>query len=192
MALALSNNVLLVIIFILFVILMLNLFFGCSSIYEGFEAKEMTEEDIETIKKIKPEEAVKLFQKKLKNDKMNTDSKNKETTEEPFDTEPEEEEDKEEDNEPKAQELKSSKIVREMLTKERPNEKHPLTKKETELFEAISKDQVSNEDLEKLVKAGIVTESLVERFLNQMQDNVSTKTKDVVEGFSCERDFATF
>jgi len=182
MAFALSKNILLIIIFVLFAMLMLNLFFGCRSFYEGFEAKEMTEEDIEAIKNIDPEEAAKMFQQMLK--KGVTTSTESTTIEESPDTESE----KEEEEVESTPEKKSSKIVKEMLTKE----KRPLTKKEIELFEAISKDQVSNEDLEKLVKAGIVTESLVERFLNQMQEDVPTKTKDVVEGFSCQRDFATF
>ena len=186
MAFALSKNILLIIIFVLFAMLMLNLFFGCRSFYEGFEAKEMTEEDIEAIKNIDPEEAAKMFQQMLK--KGVTTSTESTTIEESPDTESE----KEEEEVESTPEKKGSKIVKEMLTKEAPKEKRPLTKKEIELFEAISKDQVSNEDLEKLVKAGIVTESLVERFLNQMQEDVPTKTKDVVEGFSCERDFATF
>jgi len=189
MAFALSKNILLIIIFVLFAMLVLNLFFGCRSFYEGFEAKEMTEEDIEAIKNIDPEEAAKMFQQMLKKGVTTADLKTKEVPEESPDTETEEDEEEEVESTP---EKKGSKIVKEMLTKEAPKEKRPLTKKEIELFEAISKDQVSNEDLEKLVKAGIVTESLVERFLNQMQEDVPTKTKDVVEGFSCERDFATF
>jgi preprotein translocase subunit SecF len=186
MAFALSKNILLIIIFVLFAMLMLNLFFGCRSFYEGFEAKEMTEEDVEAIKNIDPEEAAVKFQQMLKKGMLSTESKIEETTEESPDIEPQEQDD--EEVKPASVEQKSTEIVKEMLTKE----KRPLTKKEIELFEAISKDQVSNEDLEKLVKAGIVTESLVERFLNQMQEDVPTKTKDVVEGFSCERDFATF
>lgn len=183
MAFTLSKNVLLVVIFILFAMLILNLFFGCRSFYEGFEAKEMTEEDIEAIKNIEPEKAAEMFQQMLKKEMT---SNTEETVEESPDTE---EDEKEVESTP---DKKTTNLVKEMLTKEDSNEKRPLTKKEIELFEAISKDKVSNEDLEKLVKAGIVTESLVERFLNQMQADVPTKTKDVVEGFSCERDFATF
>ena len=189
MAFALSKNVLLIVIFVLFMTLMLNLFFGCRSFYEGFEAKEMTEEAIETIKKIKPEEAAKMFQEMLKKGVPKTESKK---TEEAFEEDEDVKDDQEEEETSSTTDEKASKLVKDILDQEVPKEKRPLTKKEMELFEAISKDQVSNEDLEKLVKAGIVTESLVERFLNQMQEDVPTKTEDVVEGFSCERDFTTF
>lgn len=186
---ALSNKFLLTVIFVLFVILMLNLFFGCRSFYEGFEAKEMTEEVIEQLKKIEPEKAAELFQELLKKGGIKTDSK--ETKEDTEESSKKEDETEAEDKSVNSKE-KSSKLVKEILSKEAPKEKRPLTQKEMELFEAITKDEVSNEDLEKLVKAGIVTEGLVERFLNQMQENVPTKTEAVVEGFSCERDFATF
>ena len=63
---ALSNKVLLSIIFILFVALMLNVFFGCRSFYEGFEAKEMTEEDIKALKNLDPKKASELVQELLK------------------------------------------------------------------------------------------------------------------------------
>jgi hypothetical protein len=73
-----------------------------------------------------------------------------------------------------------------------------LSKKETELFEAISNNKITNDDLEKLVKAGVVTEKMIERFLAKMDDeNKETTTEEdaealVVEGFSCGRDYATF
>ena len=185
---ALSNKVLLVIISILFVALMLNIFFGCRSVQEGCEAKEMTEEAIAAIKDMDPKKASELVQKMLKTKGVITESK--ESDEEKPEEEPSEEGVEEEA--PK-KDNKSSKIVKDILAKEEgTKEKRPLTEKEMELFEAISKDQVSNEDLEKLVKAGIITEGLVERFLNTLQDDVSTKSEAVVEGFSCQRDFATF
>lgn len=181
---ALSNKVLLGVIFILFAALMLNVFFGCRSVQEGFEAKEMTEEAIEAIKDMDPKKAAELIQKMLKEkgipSEINEKVKDEEITEEDVSEE-----------EP-SQEKNSSKLVKEILSKEVPKEKRPLTEKEMELFEAISKDQVSSEDLEKLVKAGIITEGLVERFLSTLQDDVSAKTDAVVEGFSCQRDFATF
>ena len=184
---ALSNNVLLVMIFILFAALMLNIFFGCRSIQEGFEAKEMTEEAITAIKDMDPNKAAELVQKMLK--EKGVLSKSSETDKEETDDEEEPEEE-----ESKPQKKESATIVKDMLkkAKESSEETRPLTQKEMELFEAISKDQVSNEDLEKLVKAGIITEGLVERFLSTLQDDVSTKTDEVVEGFSCQRDFATF
>ena len=182
---ALSNKVLLIIIFILFAALLLNVFFGCRAFYEGFEAKEMTEEEIEAIKNIDPEKASELVQQLLKS--KGIDAEPVEVDEE--ESVPEESEKKEE----KAPEKKDApKIIKTVLAKDTPGEKRPLTQKETELFKAISKDQVSNEDLEKLVKAGVISEKLVERFLNSLQDGVSTKTEAVVEGFSCQRDFATF
>lgn len=181
---ALSNKVLVGVIFILFAALMLNVFFGCRSVQEGFEAKEMTEEAIEAIKDMDPKKAAELIQKMLKEkgipSEINEKVKDEEITEEDVSEE-----------EP-SQEKNSSKLVKEILSKEVPKEKRPLTEKEMELFEAISKDQVSSEDLEKLVKAGIITEGLVERFLSTLQDDVSAKTDAVVEGFSCQRDFATF
>ena len=187
---ALSNKVLLGVIFILFVALMLNVFFGCRSVQEGFEAKEMTEEAIEAIKDMDPKKAAELIQNMLKEKGMISESTKKVEEEETFETS--EEDDTNEDDEETPQKNKTSELVKDILSKEVPKEKRPLTEKEMELFEAITKDQVSSEDLEKLVKAGIITEGLVERFLSTLQDDVSAKTDAVVEGFSCQRDFATF
>lgn len=188
---ALSNNVLLMIIAILFVALLLNIFFGCRCVQEGFEAKEMTEEAITAIKDMDPKKASELVQKLLKNKGVISKTSEKEEASKE-EEESKEEESKEEEVEEDKAPSKTSTLVKDMLAKEDSKEKRPLTEKEMELFEAISKDEVSNEDLEKLVKAGIITESLVERFLNTLQDDVSTKTDNVVEGFSCQRDFATF
>lgn len=53
-----------------------------------------------------------------------------------------------------------------------------LTSRERELFSQIVSEKISNEALEKLIKAGQITESMVEKFLHEIDKD------DVIEGFS--------
>jgi len=101
------------------------------------------------------------------------------------DTEAEAEEEAEEETKEKVEEIEV-----EEETKPEPVEE-PMTKKETELFQAITRNKISNDDLEKLVRDGILTENMIERFLAKM-DTEKSKDAPVVEGFSCGRDYATF
>ena len=76
--------------------------------------------------------------------------------------------------------------------KEEP--KKEMTKKDTELFKAIVNEKFSTQELEKLVKAGILTEDTIEKFLNEMEDAKKPLegSSETIEGFSCARDYATY
>lgn len=77
-------------------------------------------------------------------------------------------------------------------TKEEP--KKEMTKKDTELFKAIVNEKFSTQELEKLVKAGILTENTIEKFLNEMEESKEPLegSGETIEGFSCARDYATY
>jgi len=70
-------------------------------------------------------------------------------------------------------------------------EKPKLEGKEQELFKAIVRNEISNADLEKLAKAGILTEATIDKFLGQMEGE-GEKKSTTIEGFSCGMDYATF
>jgi hypothetical protein len=83
-----------------------------------------------------------------------------------------------------------------------------LSKKETELFNAIKKDNINNDELDRLVKSGVVNEDMIMRFLQKMEENEDKNDVEEftscgkkegfsscgkIEGFSsCARDYATF
>jgi len=74
-------------------------------------------------------------------------------------------------------------------------EKPKLEGKEQELFKAIVRNEISNADLEKLAKAGILTEATIDKFLGQMEGEGggdATKKASTIEGFSCGVDYATY
>lgn len=58
----------------------------------------------------------------------------------------------------------------------------PLNKQEQELFEQITKNSLSNTDLKKLISAGILTENMVEKFLNKIDEGVEG-SEEKIEGF---------
>jgi H+/gluconate symporter-like permease len=90
-------------------------------------------------------------------------------TYEKFESAPPEEEEEEEEEAEKEAEPKSG-----------------LTSRERELFSQIVSEKISNEALEKLIKAGQITESMVEKFLNEIDKD------DIVEGFSSNGAYAAF
>lgn len=136
----LSTNVLLAIIFVLVLMLIFNIIYGCKypKFMERFEDNVMTEKS---------------------------------------------EEPKKEEVPPKTTNETPSKPVEEP--------KKEMTKKDTELFKAIVSEKFSTQELEKLVKAGILTEDTIEKFLNEMEE-AKQPLEGTVEGFSCGRDYATY
>jgi hypothetical protein len=95
-------------------------------------------------------------------------------------------------------------IIEETKEEDKPIEKEDkeivLSKKETELFNAIKKDKINNEELDRLIKSGVVNENMISRFLQKMEE-VDNNQNDIeeftscgqIEGFSsCTRDYATF
>jgi len=71
--------------------------------------------------------------------------------------------------------------------------KPKLEGKDQELFKAIVGGEISNADLEKLAKAGILTEATIDKFLGQMEgEGDGEKKSTTIEGFSCGMDYATF
>lgn len=92
--------------------------------------------------------------------------------------------------EPKKKEPTKEEVV--VPPKEEP--KKEMTKKDTELFKAIVNEKFSTQELEKLVKAGILTEDTIEKFLNEMEEAKEPLegSSETIEGFSCARDYATY
>jgi hypothetical protein len=77
--------------------------------------------------------------------------------------------------------LQSSPIMEEdSLMLPPPKNDESLNTREKELFDQIIKDNMSGEDLEKLIKAGAVTEKMVEKFLNELDKE---KSGDTIEAF---------
>lgn len=58
-----------------------------------------------------------------------------------------------------------------------------LNSQEKELFEQITTNKLSGEELEKLIKAGVVTEQMIEKFLSQLDSSSEEKNAAEVEGF---------
>jgi 6-phosphogluconate dehydrogenase (decarboxylating) len=54
-----------------------------------------------------------------------------------------------------------------------------MTEKEKELFENLKENKLSDVEINKLVKAGVLTDQLVEKFLEKLQ-----KDETIVEGFT--------
>jgi hypothetical protein len=172
-----STNVLLAIILFLSVLLMLNTIYGCKypRFMERFEDKVMSEESTE--KEVVKKEAsgkppsdadIKILMDKIKSDAVPEEA----VTEEKPTAVP---------------------VTVEAVVEKNKN----LSTKETELFQAIVNEKISTQDLEKLVKAGIVTEDTIEKFLNEMDNSKKLlegagASESVIEGFSCGRDYATF
>lgn len=67
-----------------------------------------------------------------------------------------------------------------------PEAKSGLTSRERELFSQIVSEKISNEALEKLIKAGQITESMVEKFLTEIDKD------EIIEGFSSKNSYSAF
>lgn len=172
-----SNNVLMTIILFLSILLLFNILYGCRapSKIEGFEDVVMSaEEEKPTEEEAVPEKTMEQLQtvvSPLLDEKSLKELVSK---------------------------VKDTAITilppKDIVVDKKASE--VLSKKETELFEAISNNKITNDDLEKLVKAGVVTEDMIERFLAKMDNETEATPKEdeapVVEGFSCGRDYATF
>lgn len=178
-------NIILVVILVLLLIILANVYYSCkNSIKENFEdvtmkpAKKnsvLTDEEIKKIvDTVTNENDTQNIIEKVKAHVNNKNDKN--------DSE-KSEESKDIDN----------------TEKKEDKEEIVLSKKETELFNAIKKDNISNDELDRLVKSGVVNEDMIMRFLQKMEDG---NDEDVVEEFtscgmyegfsSCARDYATF
>jgi len=172
-----SNNVLMTIILFLTILLLFNILYGCRAPtkVEGFEDVVMAAEEEKSEEE--PEEEKTMEQLKTEISPILDEKSLKELVSKVKDT--------------AITILPPKDVVVDKKTAE------VLSKKETELFEAISNNKITNDDLEKLVKAGVVTEKMIERFLAKMDDENKESTEEeteapVVEGFSCGRDYATF
>jgi outer membrane biosynthesis protein TonB len=143
---------------LLSILLVLAVAYGCCGTTEAFQTEETTpmkkstEEAIEDVVKEKTEEA----------EKKETDSLLSELKAEMAKGEAEVE---------KANAAEKAK---------RKEEVEVLNKQEQELFDQITKNSIPSADLEKLVRAGMITEKMVEKFLNQI-DKLNTEEK--IEGF---------
>lgn len=161
-----SANVLLAIILILVLMLIVNIIYGCKfpTMKESFEDKVMTEEGEASNKP--------TMDKPINNEKTEGDDPSKEL--------------------PTVVTKESDKIAPvSSSSKEEINK--TMTQKEKELFKSIVQEKFSTQDLEKLVKAGVLTENTIEKFLNEMEEaKQPLQGADTVEGFSCQRDYATF
>lgn len=60
-----------------------------------------------------------------------------------------------------------------------------LNKQEQELFEQITKNSLSDNDLKKLISAGILTENMVEKFLNKIDEGADEKIEGFCSGGAC-------
>jgi len=68
-----------------------------------------------------------------------------------------------------------------------------LNSKEKELFDQITSNNMSGEELNKLIAAGIVTEKMIEKFLNQLDMNTDQEmSEEKVEPFCSGECYATF
>lgn len=141
---------------LLSILLVLAVAYGCCGTTEAFQTEETTpmkkstEETIEDIVKEKTIEA----------EKKETDSLVSEL---------------------KAEMAKGEAEVEKANAAEKAKRKEEvLNKQEQELFDQITKNSIPSADLEKLVRAGMITEKMVEKFLNQI-DKLNTEEK--IEGF---------
>jgi len=66
-----------------------------------------------------------------------------------------------------------------------PVEEPFLTKQEQELFDQITENKIPSNDLEKLIRAGVLTENMVEKFLNQMDKLNAEKIEGFCSGDAC-------
>ena len=66
-----------------------------------------------------------------------------------------------------------------------PAEEPFLTKQEQELFDQITENKIPSNDLEKLIRAGVLTENMVEKFLNQMDKLNAEKIEGFCAGDAC-------
>lgn len=57
-----------------------------------------------------------------------------------------------------------------------------LNTKEQELFDNLTKNRLSDKEIEKLVRAGILTENLVEKFLSKLDKDADPVTKPDLGG----------
>lgn len=63
-------------------------------------------------------------------------------------------------------------------------ESDTLDKDEQELFDQITKNTIPAEDLDKLIRAGVLTENMVEKFLNR----INRLNEEKIEGFCSGKD----
>ena len=91
-----------------------------------------------------------------------------------------------------SEKAKESKVVNEIKAaveeeKTSTTETPVMNKQEQELFEQITKNSLSNDDLKKLISAGILTENMVEKFLNKIDEGAEEK----IEGFCAGNCYAS-
>jgi hypothetical protein len=59
---------------------------------------------------------------------------------------------------------------------------HTLNSRERELFDQITQNKISSTDLEKLIKAGAVTEKMIEKFLSHLDKQTNTHVEPFCSG----------
>lgn len=75
--------------------------------------------------------------------------------------------------------------IKQALEEGPPSEEPFLTKQEQELFDQITENKIPSNDLEKLIRAGVLTENMVEKFLNQMDKLNAEKIEGFCSGDAC-------
>lgn len=191
-----NQNIMMIFIIILSFMLFMSIFYSCKcNMRENFEDVTMKPKKKETVLS---EEEIKKIADSITNEtdtqdiiekvKAHINNKNGDKTVNP------ETEKTTEDDTDTAVEKEDKEIV--------------LSKKETELFNAIKKDNINNDELDRLVKSGVVNEDMIMRFLQKMEENEDKNDVEEftscgkkegfsscgkIEGFSsCARDYATF
>jgi hypothetical protein len=89
------------------------------------------------------------------------------------------------EEEEKKEKEKDIEEVKKVVTAPKETETPVLNKQEQELFEQITKNSLSDNDLKKLISAGILTENMVEKFLNKIDEGADEKIEGFCSGGAC-------
>lgn len=191
-----QKNIIMIIITILLSLMLFSLFYSCKcNIRENFEDIIMKPSSKNSVK-LNKDEIKKIVEIATNSDELEMNNIINKIKKQINDTNPDEDNNTEEtsetnDTETKDEQKKDISIEKENIT---------LSKKEAELFNAIKKDKINNEELDYLIKSGVVNENMISRFLQKMEE-VNNNQSDIeeftscgqIEGFSsCARDYATF
>lgn len=174
-----SRNVLMTVIVVLAVLLLFTLFYGCKCSYEKFEdsvdmknnpegttANIMTKIDAMVQEKNKEQEAKQEAEMNATISKAMDQIDNKLSTTSTF-------------------------VGSEKQGVVADKKDGSLSPQEQELFTQITENLLSGEELQKLIKAGILTENMIEKFLNKI-DTIQEEKGDAVEGFCSGECYAKY
>lgn len=174
-----SNKTLMMIIFILSVVFIFTLLYGCSCTYEKFEVSGPAPAE---------EEVVDQTMKKV-TDQLQQEEKTKEDAAYAKAAE---------EVKQALQKAPSTSPVVKLAPAPSPapvtgGAMETLNSKEKELFDQITSNNMSGEELNKLIAAGIVTEKMIEKFLNQLDMNTETEAgEEKIEPFCSGDCYAKF